>query len=270
MKKRSPWLTNIAGLASSAGIRAWMRMLDYQIAYYETSVDPADPHGQRSLYVFWHENLLMPLYLRGRCNLAMLISRHRDADVLSRLAFHFGFQFMRGSTARGGVACLRELLRRWRILPPDNHARRPARAAPQDGSRSDLPGCEDRNAAGAARARLRSPLASARRGIALPFPGHSRGPAVSPVRGFGCRSSSTARGSNTIASAWSGCWSGFHWKPRPGPSQAPPSSAKCRSVRVLFRWIQRFQTWRPGGAAKRPPNRHPRRCCNGPREDVRW
>ena len=46
----------------------------------------------------------------------MLLSRHRDADILSRIAYHLGFEFVRGSTRRGGVAALRQLLARSRYM----------------------------------------------------------------------------------------------------------------------------------------------------------
>ena len=80
---------------------------------YDWSVDPSRPQcrGQK-LYVFWHEYILFPLYLRGHCNLAMLLSRHRDAEILSHAAYHLGFDFVRGSTQRGGGMALRELLRK--------------------------------------------------------------------------------------------------------------------------------------------------------------
>jgi lysophospholipid acyltransferase (LPLAT)-like uncharacterized protein len=42
----------------------------------------------------------------------MLLSRHRDADVLTEVANHLGFEFVRGSTFGGGGTALRELLRK--------------------------------------------------------------------------------------------------------------------------------------------------------------
>jgi len=112
MKLRGPLLTKIAGLTLTALIRIWMRTLDYKAALYDPTVDPIDPRcRENGLYVFWHENILIPLYMRGRCNLAMLMSQHSDADLLSRLALHFGFRFVRGSTRRGGDRALRELVR---------------------------------------------------------------------------------------------------------------------------------------------------------------
>ena len=102
-------LTKLAGLLSAAAIRQWMGTVEYKCAYYDPNVDPATP-GQR-IYIFWHEYILFPLYLRGHCNVAMLLSQHRDADVLTRLAHYMGFDFVRGSTYRGGTKALRQLAR---------------------------------------------------------------------------------------------------------------------------------------------------------------
>ncbi len=94
-----------------------MDTLDYKVAYYDPDVDPASPNcrGQK-IYIFWHEHILLPLALRGHCNLAMLLSLHRDAEILSYVAQHMGFDFIRGSTNRGGVAALRQLLAKSRKM----------------------------------------------------------------------------------------------------------------------------------------------------------
>lgn len=105
-------LEGMAGLLATAAVRAWMGTLDYRAWYEDPAIDPAyrGCQGQR-IYVFWHEYILFPLYLRGHCNLVMLLSRHRDADILARVARHMGFDYVRGSTRRGGIVALRELLR---------------------------------------------------------------------------------------------------------------------------------------------------------------
>jgi lysophospholipid acyltransferase (LPLAT)-like uncharacterized protein len=115
---------NLGALVATAGIRAWMRTLDYQCAYYDRAIDPVSPECRtQGIYIFWHENILFPLYLRGRNHLTMLLSRHRDADVLSRVAYHMGFDVVRGSTYRGSVAAVRSLVRESRhkhlTLTPD-------------------------------------------------------------------------------------------------------------------------------------------------------
>lgn len=104
-------LVELGGLGASVLIRSWMSSMDYRVVYYDRSVDPALSRTP-GIYIFWHENILMPLYLRGHCHLAMLLSQHRDADLLSKVADHFGFDCVRGSTNRGGVRALRELLDR--------------------------------------------------------------------------------------------------------------------------------------------------------------
>lgn len=106
-------LNKFGGLGAAALIRHWMGTLDYRVAYCDPAVDPARPEwdGQK-IYIFWHEYILFPIFLRGHCHLTMLLSQHRDADVLSRVAGHLGFDFVRGSTTRGGATALRELLRK--------------------------------------------------------------------------------------------------------------------------------------------------------------
>jgi len=111
MKIENPAVNAAGGLLMTLVTRAWMGRLDHKVAYYDRSVDPADPEcrGQK-IYLFWHEYILSPFYLRGNCNLAMLLSRHRDAEILSYAAKHMGFETVRGSTNRGGVAAIRQLL----------------------------------------------------------------------------------------------------------------------------------------------------------------
>jgi lysophospholipid acyltransferase (LPLAT)-like uncharacterized protein len=117
MKLDSPLLNKLGGLLGAAAVRWWMGTLDYKVAFYDPAVDPAQPgcEGQK-VYVLWHEYILFPIYLRGHCNLAMLLSRHRDAEILSHAAHHLGFDFVRGSTNRGGVGAIRELLRKSRKM----------------------------------------------------------------------------------------------------------------------------------------------------------
>ena len=114
-KRKIPrFLNGIGGLAGTEAIRAWMRTLDYRAAFYDRSVDPALGAGTPRIYIFWHENILAPLYLRGHCHLTMLLSQHQDADVLARIAYHFGFDCVRGSTYRGGARAIWELFDRSR------------------------------------------------------------------------------------------------------------------------------------------------------------
>lgn len=110
MKLTTPFAIGAWSLVSTACIRQWMGTLRFRVLYADPTVDPVDP-GYRGakIYVFWHENILFPLVLRGHCNISMLLSRHQDANILDRVARLMGFGVVRGSSYHGSSAALREL-----------------------------------------------------------------------------------------------------------------------------------------------------------------
>jgi lysophospholipid acyltransferase (LPLAT)-like uncharacterized protein len=116
MKDRTPLWLRGAGMLSAQGLHAWMGTLEYRAMFYDRSVDAIYESPTPRIYIFWHEYILIPLYIRGNCNLTMLLSRHRDADILARVARHMGHECVRGSTYRGGSAAIIELARRGRHM----------------------------------------------------------------------------------------------------------------------------------------------------------
>ena len=108
------FFTKLGGLLAAKGIGAWMNTLDARAVFYDRAVDPVLGIEGPRIYVFWHEYILLPLALRGHCHLSMLLSQHGDADILARIANHFGFDCVRGSTYRGGARALWELEERSR------------------------------------------------------------------------------------------------------------------------------------------------------------
>jgi lysophospholipid acyltransferase (LPLAT)-like uncharacterized protein len=131
------WMTEFGGFALATFIRNWMRSLRYQSAFYQPQVDPVHPAFQGpAIYIFWHEYIPFMFYLRGHCDLAMLVSQHRDAELLSRAAGIMGFELVRGSSRRGAITALRGLIRRGQgmnlTLTPDG---------PKGPRRRLAPGC---------------------------------------------------------------------------------------------------------------------------------
>ena len=113
MRLKSPLAIGGLSLASTAVVRQWMATLRCRAEYGDPTIDPVHPAYQGAkIYVFWHENILLPLYLRGHCNISMLLSRHFDADILARVAGMMGFGTVRGSSFHGGSAAVRELSQR--------------------------------------------------------------------------------------------------------------------------------------------------------------
>jgi lysophospholipid acyltransferase (LPLAT)-like uncharacterized protein len=105
------FLNGAGGLLGSALVRGWMGSLEFKAAHYDPAADMASPDRTGpKIFVLWHEYLLFPLYLRGNCHTTLLMSLHRDADILSRVAYHMGFDMVRGSSGRGGLTALRGLL----------------------------------------------------------------------------------------------------------------------------------------------------------------
>ena len=72
-----------------------------------------DEHGQY-IMVFWHSRFVLMRFAHPFEKLAVLTSSHRDAQMLARVLERLGVVITRGSSTRGGVAGLRELLRRVR------------------------------------------------------------------------------------------------------------------------------------------------------------
>ena len=67
---------------------------------------------------------MMPLTYRGTAGTYVLISQHQDGEIIARIVERFGHKAVRGSSTRGGVEALRELIRLGRsgvdlVVTPD-------------------------------------------------------------------------------------------------------------------------------------------------------
>lgn len=95
----------------------WVRTLHFRVAYYDPTMDPYHPECKHpKIYVFWHEYLLCPLLVRPASRMILIVSRHRDAEILNRIAHRLGFVTVRGSTYRGGSNALLRIVRNDRPL----------------------------------------------------------------------------------------------------------------------------------------------------------
>ena len=73
-----------------------------------------EARGERFLLAFWHRHLLlMPYSYRGQ-RISVLVSRSKDGELIARTVAHLGIDASRGSSSRGAVAGMRELLRKGR------------------------------------------------------------------------------------------------------------------------------------------------------------
>lgn len=117
MKINNPIINKFGGFAIASTTRMWMSTLDYKVAPYNVATDPARGEFQGpAIFLLWHEYIPLLFYLRGHCDIVMLLSQHQDAEWLSQAARLLGYDTVRGSTNRGGVTALRELLRKSRSM----------------------------------------------------------------------------------------------------------------------------------------------------------
>jgi lysophospholipid acyltransferase (LPLAT)-like uncharacterized protein len=116
VKIRHPWAIKALGFAAAGLVRLWGGAVRYRYR-------PLGPHvaptwrglAGRYIYAFWHENLLVPAFHYGRSNVTVLISEHADGRLIAEACRRLGFRTIAGSTTRGAVRAVRELLRQGRV-----------------------------------------------------------------------------------------------------------------------------------------------------------
>lgn len=75
------------------------------------SIDNLRAAGRPYIHTFWHGHLfLMPYSYTGR-GIAIMISEHRDGELIARTMERFGHESIRGSTTSGGAMALRAAVR---------------------------------------------------------------------------------------------------------------------------------------------------------------
>jgi hypothetical protein len=73
---------------------------------------PPPPAGGPFIIALWHGRIAMLHQLRfGNHALIALISSHRDGQLISKCAWHYNIGTVAGSTGRGGIVAVRQLIR---------------------------------------------------------------------------------------------------------------------------------------------------------------
>jgi lysophospholipid acyltransferase (LPLAT)-like uncharacterized protein len=66
---------------------------------------------QPFIFAFWHGQLLPLLWLHRGQSVAVLVSAHRDGEIVARIAERLGMRTVRGSTTRGAARALLGVVR---------------------------------------------------------------------------------------------------------------------------------------------------------------
>ena len=111
MKIQHPLLVRAIGCSGAWMVRRLGSTIDYRFRYQDPLVNPevARRLGQRYIYAFFHEVMLFPAHYWAWPSMHILISDHRDGELITQVIKRLGFGVVRGSTTRGGARALREM-----------------------------------------------------------------------------------------------------------------------------------------------------------------
>lgn len=67
--------------------------------------------GKGSVLALWHGQLFPLAWAVRDMKLLVLVSEHRDGEIITRILENLGYRMIRGSTTRGGARALAEMIR---------------------------------------------------------------------------------------------------------------------------------------------------------------
>ncbi len=112
MKVRNPKLVRAAGWLLASAAVGIGKTLEFDHVCLGPDVGYARPtYPDRLAFSIWHEKLLLPTVKFGAPDLAVLISQHADGQLLGGLIQRMGMGLVCGSSSRGGIEAVRQIVR---------------------------------------------------------------------------------------------------------------------------------------------------------------
>lgn len=111
MKPRSSWKQRAIGTLGGTVARALVGSLRLDRSQIPDHINPwllKGPIGR--IGAVWHESIILPTVLFGGPGRVTLISQSGDGDIAAALAQHLGWHVVRGSSSRGGMTAVREII----------------------------------------------------------------------------------------------------------------------------------------------------------------
>jgi lysophospholipid acyltransferase (LPLAT)-like uncharacterized protein len=76
-----------------------------------SNIERIEQLDERVVYAFWHAHLLTLTYTHRGRGAVVMVSRHSDGEIISQIVCRLGYGVVRGSTTRGGLRALLEMVR---------------------------------------------------------------------------------------------------------------------------------------------------------------
>lgn len=114
-------LQRLAGLLAGFLYKLYASTFRYELQFEDESdrkilfqdLSSSDPHpGTNLIYACFHQDDLNCLPFWSQKNICILISQSKDGQILASAVEHMGYQTVRGSSHRGGVAGLLALMKK--------------------------------------------------------------------------------------------------------------------------------------------------------------
>ena len=107
---KQKFLIRFADLAFTGLIKSIGKTVKFEVAGAE-HLEALEANGEIPIYTVWHNRIFLGLYhLRNR-RIVVITSQSFDGEYIARFLTRFGFGTVRGSSTRGGVGALVEMIR---------------------------------------------------------------------------------------------------------------------------------------------------------------
>jgi lysophospholipid acyltransferase (LPLAT)-like uncharacterized protein len=109
--RRYPWWLEPAAVAGAMLLRALGATWRVDRSGIQ-AFDAAITEGRRCIFALWHARLLPLVWTHRGRGAAVLVSRHRDGQLITRIIERLGYATSRGSSTRGGEEGVMDMLRK--------------------------------------------------------------------------------------------------------------------------------------------------------------
>ncbi|NOT48660.1 MAG: lysophospholipid acyltransferase family protein [Acidobacteria bacterium] len=98
-------------------IRTIGRTIRYEVEGWE-NFDAIEAAGKLPIYAFWHNRIFASTYFFRNRGIAVITSQSKDGEYIARFIQRLGYGAIRGSSTRGGVGALVEMIKAMRNGTP--------------------------------------------------------------------------------------------------------------------------------------------------------
>jgi lysophospholipid acyltransferase (LPLAT)-like uncharacterized protein len=107
----------LADLAFYLSIVIIGRTIRFEVEGWE-NFESIDRAGKLPIYAFWHDRIFAGTYFFRNRGIAVITSQSKDGEYIARFIQRLGYGAIRGSSTRGGVGALVEMIRTMRNGTP--------------------------------------------------------------------------------------------------------------------------------------------------------